>query len=116
MGIHGEPGIKREKLKPADAIVDDLFDRIIKDAKLKDKDEVSIMINSLGATPLEELYIVSKRVNENLSKMNIQNKKSYVGRYATSMEMAGMSITILKLSENLKKHLFSQSECPFWTN
>jgi dihydroxyacetone kinase-like protein len=116
MGIHGEPGIKREKLKPADAIVDDLFNRIIKDSKLKDKDEVSIMINSLGATPLEELYIVSKRVNENLSKMNIQNKKSYVGRYATSMEMAGMSITILKLSENLKKHLFSQSECPFWTN
>ena len=116
MGIHGEPGIKREKLKPADAIVDDLFDRIIKDAKLKDKDEVSIMINSLGATPLEELYIVSKKVNENLLKMNIQNKKSYVGRYATSMEMAGMSITILKLSENLKKHLFSQSECPFWTN
>ena len=74
MGIHGEPGIKREKLKPADAIVDDLFDRIIKDAKLKDKDEVSIMINSLGATPLEELYIVSKRVNENLLKINIQNK------------------------------------------
>jgi phosphoenolpyruvate---glycerone phosphotransferase subunit DhaK len=116
MGIHGEPGIKREKLKTANAIVDDLFDRIIKDAKLKDKDEVSIMINSLGATPLEELYIVSKKVNENLLKMNIQNKKSYVGRYATSMEMAGMSITILKLSENLKKHLFSQSECPFWTN
>ena len=116
MGIHGEPGIKREKLKPADAIVDDLFDRIIKDVKLKDKDEASIMINSLGATPLEELYIVSKKVNENLLKMNIQNKKSYVGRYATSMEMAGMSITILKLSENLKKHLFSQSECPFWTN
>jgi len=116
MGIHGEPGIKREKLKPADAIVDDLLDRIIKDAKLKDKDEVSIMINSLGATPLEELYIVSKRVNENLSIMNIENKKSYVGRYATSMEMAGMSITILKLSENLKKYLFSQSECPFWIN
>ena len=116
MGIHGEPGIKREKLKQADAIVDDLFDRIIKDAKLKDKDEITIMINSLGATPLEELYIVSKRVNENLSKINIQNEKSYVGRYATSMEMAGMSITILKLSENLKKYLFSESECPFWTN
>tara|TARA_Y100000590_G_scaffold1740_1_gene2215 strand:+ start:1092 stop:2087 length:996 start_codon:yes stop_codon:yes gene_type:complete len=116
MGIHGEPGIKREKLKQADAIVDDLFDRIIKDAKLKDKDEITIMINSLGATPLEELYIVSKRVNENLSKINIQNEKSYVGRYATSMEMAGMSITILKLSESLKKYLFAQSECPFWTN
>ena len=74
------------------------------------------MINSLGATPLEELYIVSKRLNENLSNSKIRNVKTYVGRYATSMEMAGMSISILKLSENLKKHLFAKSECPFWTN
>ena len=116
MGIHGEPGIKREKLKSANLIVDDLLERIIKDAKLNDKDQVSIMINSLGATPLEELYIISKRVNENLEKRNIKNIKSYVGRYATSMEMAGMSITILKLTENLKKYLFAPSECPFWTN
>ena len=116
IGIHGEPGINREKLKPADAIVDDLFNRIIKDSKLKDKDEVSIMINSLGATPLEELYIASKRVNENLSKIKINNLKTYVGRYATSMEMAGMSITTLKLNDNLKKHLFAASECPFWNN
>tara|TARA_Y100000590_G_scaffold243327_1_gene273533 strand:- start:461 stop:1456 length:996 start_codon:yes stop_codon:yes gene_type:complete len=116
MGIHGEPGIKREKLKSANLIVDDLLERIIKDAKLNDKDQVSIMINSLGATPLEELYIISKRVNENLEKKNIKNIKSYVGRYATSMEMAGMSITILKLTENLKKYLFAPSECPFWTN
>ena len=68
MGIHGEPGIKREKLKSANLIVDDLLERIIEDAKLNDKDQVSIMINSLGATPLEELYIISKRVNENLEK------------------------------------------------
>ena len=90
MGIHGEPGIKREKLKSANLIVDDLLERIIEDAKLNDKDQVSIMINSLGATPLEELYIISKRVNENLEKKNIKNIKYYVGRYATSMEMAGM--------------------------
>ena len=74
------------------------------------------MINSLGATPLEELYIVSKRVNENLSSSKIKNIKTYVGRYATSMEMAGMSITTLKISENLKKNLFASSECPFWNN
>ena len=116
MGIHGEPGIKREKLKSADLIVDDLFDRIIKDAKLKDKDEVSIMINSLGATPLEELYIISKRVHENFSKLRIKITKTYVGRYATSMEMAGMSITTLKLNDNLKKYLFTESTCPFWNN
>ena len=116
MGIHGEPGIKREKLRKADQLIDDLCKRILDDFKLKDSDQVSIMINSLGATPLEELYIVSKRVHENFSKLKIEITKTYVGRYATSMEMAGMSITILKLSENLKKYLFSQSECSFWTN
>ena len=116
MGIHGEPGIKREKLKPANDLVDDLYKRIIEDSKLSDNDEVAIMINSLGATPLEELYIVSKRMNENLLKSNIKITKTYVGRYATSMEMAGMSITTLKMSDNLKKNLFAKSNCPFWNN
>ena len=116
MGIHGEPGIKREKLKSANSLVDDLYKRIINDSKLTTNDNIAIMINSLGATPLEELYIISKRVNENLSNSKINNLKSYVGRYATSMEMAGMSITTLKLNENIKKHLFAKSECPFWNN
>ena len=74
------------------------------------------MINSLGATPLEELYIVSRRVNENLSKLKIKITKSYVGRYATSMEMAGLSITVFKLNEELRKYLLSPSECLFWNN
>ena len=116
MGIHGEPGIKREKLKSANDLVDDLYKRIINDSKLTANDNIAIMINSLGATPLEELYIVSKRVNENLSNSKINNLKSYVGRYATSMEMAGMSITTLKLNDNIKKYLFAKSECPFWIN
>ena len=115
MGIHGEPGIKREKLRPANDLVDDLYKRIIEDSKLKSNDNIAIMINSLGATPLEELYIVSKRVNENLSNSKIKNVKTYVGRYATSMEMAGMSISILKLSENLKKHLFTNKNKVFTT-
>ena len=116
MGIHGEPGIKREKLRTANDLVDDLYKRIINDSKLKANDIVAVMINSLGATPLEELYIISKKVNENLSKSNIQNSKTYVGRYATSMEMAGMAITTLKLNNNLKKYLFAESTCPFWNN
>tara|TARA_B110001454_G_scaffold202894_1_gene210325 strand:- start:1928 stop:2923 length:996 start_codon:yes stop_codon:yes gene_type:complete len=116
MGIHGEPGIKREKLKPANYLVDDLYKRIVEDSKLAENDNIAVMINSLGATPLEELYIVSKRVNENLSNSKINNVKTYVGRYATSMEMAGMSITTLKLNDNLKKNLFAASECPFWNN
>ena len=116
MGIHGEPGIKREKLRPANDLVDDLYKRIMEDSKLTANDNIAIMINSLGATPLEELYIVSKRVNENLINSKINNLKTYVGRYATSMEMAGMSITTLKLNDNLKKHLFAASECPFWNS
>ena len=116
MGIHGEPGIKREKLKKADILVDDLCEIIFKDFELLSKDKVSIMINSLGATPLEELYIVSKRVNEIFSKLEIDIVKSYVGRYATSLEMAGMSITVLKLNNDLSKALLDHSECPFWIN
>ena len=116
MGIHGEPGIKREKLKPANDLVDDLYKRIIEDSGIKSNDHIAIMINSLGATPLEELYIISKRINENLLNSKIKNIKTFVGRYATSMEMAGMSITTLKLNDNLKKYLFENSECPFWNN
>ena len=116
MGIHGEPGIKREKLKKADILVDDLCEIIFKDFELLSKDKVSIMINSLGATPLEELYIVSKRVNEIFSKLEIDIVKSFVGRYATSLEMAGMSITVLKLNDDLSKALLDHSECPFWIN
>ena len=116
MGIHGEPGIKREKLKPANDLVDDLYKRIIEDSGIKSNDHIAIMINSLGATPLEELYIISKRINENLLNSKIKNIKTFVGRYATSMEMAGMSITTFKLNDNLKKYLFENSECPFWNN
>ena len=116
MGIHGEPGIKREKLRNADPLIDDLTKRILDDFKLTDTNKVCVMINSLGATPLEELYIVSKRVHENFSKLKIEITKSYVGRYATSMEMAGLSITVLKLDNELKKYLLSPSECPFWIN
>ena len=60
MGIHGEPGIKREKLRPANDLVDDLYKRIIEDSKISSNDTIAVMVNSLGATPLEELYIISK--------------------------------------------------------
>jgi len=116
MGIHGEPGISREKLKSANDLTDDICNRIFNDFKLSDNDEISLMINSLGATPLEELYIVSRRVIENINKNKTKIYKNYVGRYATSMEMAGMSVTVLKLNDNIKKNLIAPSNCPFWTN
>ena len=115
MGIHGEPGISREKLKSANDLTDDICNRILNDFNLSDQ-EIGLMINSLGATPLEELYIVSRRVIENFNKKNIKIFKNYVGRYATSMEMAGMSVTVLKLNNNIKEYLLAPSNCPFWTN
>ena len=115
MGIHGEPGISREKLKSANDLTDDICNRILTDFNLSDQ-EIGLMINSLGATPLEELYIVSRRVVENFNKKKIKIFKNYVGRYATSMEMAGMSVTVLKLNKNIKENLLAPSYCPFWTN
>ena len=115
MGIHGEPGISREKLKSANDLTDDICKRILDDFNLYNQ-EVGLMINSLGATPLEELYIVSRRVVENFNNHKISIFKNYVGRYATSMEMAGMSITVLKLNNKIKENLIAPTDCPFWTN
>ena len=114
MGIHGEPGIRRGKLKTANEITEELSEKLLNDIDLNKGDKVSILINSLGATPHEELFIVADKFNNILNDNGIINSKSYVGRYATSMEMAGMSITILKLDDELEKLLLEESNCPFW--
>ena len=114
MGIHGEPGIRRGKLKTANEITEELSEKLLNDIDLNKGDKVSILINSLGATPHEELFIVADKFNNILDDNGIINSKSYVGRYATSMEMAGMSITILKLDDELEKLLLEEANCPFW--
>ena len=116
MGIHGEPGIKREKLRNADPLIDDLCKKILDEFQFEEKNQVCVMINSLGATPLEELYIISRRVHKNFLNSKINIVKTYVGRYATSMEMAGMSITVFKLNYDLNKYLHAPNKCPFWNN
>ena len=114
MGIHGEPGIRRGKLKSADEITEELSEKLLSDISLSKGDRVSILVNSLGATPHEELFIVANKFNNILDDNGIINSKSYVGRYATSMEMAGMSISILKLDDELEKLLLEKTNCPFW--
>ena len=114
MGIHGEPGIRRGKLKSADEITEELSEKLLSDISLSKGDRVSILVNSLGATPHEELFIVANKFNNILNDNGIINSKSYVGRYATSMEMAGMSISILKLDDELEKLLLEKANCPFW--
>ena len=111
MGIHGEAGIRREKRKSADEVTQDMLDLLLADISINEEEEVSVLVNSLGATPLEELFIIYRKVSEILNKKAIKIYKPYVGRYATSMEMAGFSITLFKLDEKYKEYL----DHPVWT-
>ena len=113
MGIHGEPGIRRTKLEPSDVVVDEMMDSIFKDMPLDKDDEVSVLVNGLGGTPKEELYIVYRRVAQRLSSIGAKVIKVYVGEYATSMEMIGFSISVCKLDEELKELLKDESQTPF---
>lgn len=102
MGIHGEPGVKKGELKTADEITDILMGKILSDLNFSDNDEVCVLVNGLGATPLMELFVVNKRVHEILDKKSIKIHKTLVGEYMTSIEMAGFSISVLKLDDELK--------------
>ncbi len=114
MGIHGEPGVGRGELIAADEIVDAMLEPILNDLPYTAGDEVAVLINGLGATPLEEQYIIYRRVAEILGEKDITVAKVYVGEYATSMEMTGASISLLKLDSELKEYLLSPAETPFF--
>jgi dihydroxyacetone kinase-like protein len=114
MGIHGEPGISRGPLATADEIVADMLSRILEDLPYRRGDEVSVLVNGLGATPKEELYIVYRQVARLLSQAGIRIHRPYIGEFATSLEMAGMSLTLLKLDEELKALLDAPAHTPFF--
>ena len=112
MGIHGEPGIHRSGLENADAVTTMLLEKIINDLPYKKGDEVAVLVNGLGATPLMELYIMNRKVSEILAAHEIKTFKTYVGEYMTSLEMAGCSISLLKLDEELKSLLEYPADTP----
>jgi dihydroxyacetone kinase-like protein len=114
MGIHGEPGIWRDKLKPADAITDEMVDHLLTDMPLGKGERISLLVNSLGATPLEELYIIYKRIRERFDEKGVTIVAPLVGRYATSMEMAGATITVCRLDGEIERLLAAPCDCPFW--
>jgi len=115
MGIHGEPGIWRDKLRPADRILDEMIDRLTADMPLGSGDRVSILVNSLGATPPEELYILYRRARQRLDDLGVEIIMPLVGRYATSMEMTGATVTLCKLDDELERLLRAPCHCAFWT-
>lgn len=114
MGIHGEPGVWRGKLQTADAIAGEMMDRLLADMPVSSGDRVSVMVNSLGATPPEELYILYRTVKARLEGAGASIVMPLVGRYATSMEMAGVSFTLCKLDDDLEKLLNAPCDCAFW--
>ena len=113
MGIHGEPGIERRKIGSADDVASALVDRLLKD-RGGNGGKVAVLVNSLGATPLEELLILYRKVDELLSKARLEIVQHYVGHYATSMEMAGASISIVDLDAEIERLLKEPTACPFW--
>ena len=112
MGIHGEPGTHREAIRSADEITAHLVDKILADMPLESGQEVAVMVNGLGGTPLMELYIVNRKVAELLSGKGIKTVKTYVGNYMTSLEMAGFSVSVLKLDNELKELLLAPADTP----
>lgn len=114
MGIHGEPGIWRGSVKTADDLTDEMLDLLLPELNLSKGDSTAVLVNSLGATPHEELFIVYRRVAQVLGQLGIRAVMPLIGRYATSMEMAGFSLSLMPLDAELEGLLKAPADCPFW--
>lgn len=114
MGIHGEPGIWRDKLRSADRIVDEMIDLLLAERPVDAGQRVSILVNGLGATPLEELFILYRQAARRLAGESLKIVQPLVGPFATSMEMAGASISLCFLDDELQALLEAPAACPFW--
>jgi len=105
VGLHGEPGRKRTKVMPADEVIEILMEGIVPDLPFNSGDEVAVMVNGLGGTPTMELYVAFRHVAACLNQRDIQIVKTYIGEYCTSLDMAGCSVSLLKLDEEMKSLL-----------
>lgn len=114
MGIHGEPGMKREKLQSADEITERMMTAILDDLKPTAGDRLAVMVNGLGATPPEELYIIYRKAHAMITDRGMSVHRAYVGEYATSMEMAGASITLARVDDELAELLDYPAHTPFF--
>jgi len=115
MGIHGEPGINRSKILTANELVNKLMDSITRDLPYEKGDEVCVLVNGLGATSKEELYIMFKEIDAYLKSKEISVFRTFVGEAATSMEMAGGSISLLKVDDELKSLIRKSCNTPFYS-
>jgi dihydroxyacetone kinase len=114
MGIHGEPGMKREKLQPSNQIAERMTTAILDDLQPNSGDRLAVMVNGLGATPPEELYVIYRQVHDLLTGQGLHIHRAYVGEFATSMEMAGASLTFFRLDDELAELLDYPANTPFF--
>lgn len=114
VGIHGEPGIKREKIQTADQLATKMVDALLADLAIENgaTEEVAILVNGFGGTPLQELYLFNNSVMQELAAREIKATRVFVGNYMTSIEMQGASLSILKMDDELKKYLAAESTAP----
>ncbi|EEL48148.1 dihydroxyacetone kinase subunit DhaK [Bacillus cereus] len=112
VGIHGEPGRKREKIMSADELASRMTNDLVKDLKLDDNAEIAVLVNGFGGTPLQELYLFNNAVTRELSKRNIRMNRTFVGNYMTSIDMAGLSLTVMKLDDELETLLSKECNTP----
>lgn len=111
MGIHGEPGVRRGPLRPADEVADEIMDALLSEMDAAPGDRVAVLVNSLGATPLMELYILHARVAARLAVAGLTVHKALVGPYCTSLDMAGASITLMHLDDELTTLIDHPCDC-----
>ncbi|MFD1067034.1 dihydroxyacetone kinase subunit DhaK [Oceanobacillus locisalsi] len=114
MGIHGEPGMERTKLMPADELTNQLMEKLLDESKLTTGDEISVLINGLGSTTLMELFIVNRKVAQILEEKGIRMHDMDVNNYCTTQEMGGFSISLLKLDDELKTYYDAPANAPYY--
>ncbi|WP_299655297.1 dihydroxyacetone kinase subunit DhaK [uncultured Jannaschia sp.] len=114
MGIHGEPGIWRAELQSADAVADEMLDRLLAELDPPKSSRVVPLVNGLGATPLEELFILWRRIGARLCDAGLKPVSPLIGNFVTSMEMSGASLSLMVLDEELESLMSAPARCPFW--
>lgn len=112
LGLHGEPGVERAKMLSADEVAAHLIRRLLADMSLKSGDELAVLVNGLGGTPLSELLILNRAASRLLVEAGMHPARTYVGNYATSLEMAGCSISLMRLDDQLKRWLLAPADTP----
>lgn len=112
IGIHGEAGIERAQIRSADEIGETLYRRVKDSLELKRGDEVFLLVNGMGGTPLMELYVVGRKVSELLNSDGIRKFRAISGNFVTSLEMAGLSLTLLRVDAEMKRMLLAPQATP----